>query len=126
MRTSIASISRWFTGVVAAVTVASGGGCMFDSSPPPPHSSGSCFIGGCGSVVCSDRPDIVSVCIWYDYYVCYRDPDAICARQTDGTCGWTQTDELKECFAEHGGPAVDAPGSSAAPASAASASAAQP
>jgi len=72
-------------------------GCMFDSSSRA-HTSGSCIISGCSAEVCSDQ-DVVTPCIWHDAYVCFR--DAMCERQSDGACGWTQTSELEACLASH-------------------------
>jgi hypothetical protein len=57
----------------------------------------SCFVGGCSGQVCSDQEGIVTTCEWQDEYACYD--TATCARQTDGTCGWTQTEELTSCLA---------------------------
>jgi hypothetical protein len=57
---------------------------------------GKCYVGGCSSEVCSDRPDVVSTCIYRPDYGCYQ--KAKCERQTDGKCGWTKTEELKVCL----------------------------
>jgi hypothetical protein len=73
-------------------------GCAFDA-PARARVEGSCYIGGCAAEVCSDRPDMVSPCIWRDAYVCFR--EATCARQPDGACGWTPTPELRACLASH-------------------------
>jgi hypothetical protein len=73
--------------------------CAFDPPPARARTDDSCYIGGCAAEVCSDRPDVVSPCIWRDAYVCFR--DATCARQPSGACGWTQTPELSACLASH-------------------------
>lgn len=58
-----------------------------------------CHVGGCSSQLCSDRPGMISTCEFRAEYACYRDPDARCEVQDDGTCGWTQTEELLACLA---------------------------
>jgi hypothetical protein len=73
-------------------------GCMFDA-PPRARTAGGCFVGGCAAEVCSNRGDVVTPCLWRDAYVCFR--DAVCERQTDGECGWTQSAELRTCLASH-------------------------
>jgi len=55
-----------------------------------------CFVGGCSGEVCSEDPDAVSTCIYRPEYQCYQ--NATCERQTNDTCGWTQTDTLKKCL----------------------------
>jgi hypothetical protein len=57
----------------------------------------SCFVGGCSGQVCSDQEGVVTTCEWQDEYACYD--TATCERQTDGACGWTQTEELTACLA---------------------------
>ena len=61
--------------------------------------SGACFVGGCSSQLCTDRDDIASTCEWQEDYACYR--SATCERQADGSCGWTQTPELRTCLETH-------------------------
>jgi hypothetical protein len=58
-----------------------------------------CFVGGCSSEVCSDDPDVVTICIYRPEYVCYK--RATCERQASGACGWTETPELLQCIEEH-------------------------
>jgi hypothetical protein len=72
-------------------------GCTFDA-PPRARTEDACVIGGCAGELCADE-SLVSPCIWHDAYVCYR--DALCARQADGACGWTPSDELTACLASH-------------------------
>jgi len=55
-----------------------------------------CYIGGCSSQICSDRKSIVSTCEYKEEYACYK--NAICERQKNGKCGWTQTTELVQCI----------------------------
>ncbi|KND49367.1 MAG: hypothetical protein AB203_03150 [Parcubacteria bacterium C7867-008] len=56
-----------------------------------------CYVGGCSSQICSDRPDAVSTCEYRSEYGCYR--TAKCERQINDTCGWTQTPALQQCLA---------------------------
>lgn len=62
------------------------------------HTLGKCYVGGCSSQLCTDRPDVVSTCEWTEAYGCYK--NAVCERQASGACGWTQTPELKQCLAD--------------------------
>ena len=55
-----------------------------------------CRISGCSGQICSDKNEI-SDCLYLPQYACYK--SAICARQADGKCGWTQTSTLKSCVA---------------------------
>jgi hypothetical protein len=57
-----------------------------------------CKVGGCSSQLCLDAngPDVASTCEWTEAYACYR--TATCEPQQDGACGWTETDELRECL----------------------------
>lgn len=57
-----------------------------------------CVVDGCNSEVCHEEGDGrgASECVALPIYACYD--NAICERQTFGTCGWTQTQELKECL----------------------------
>lgn len=59
--------------------------------------SGRCYVGGCSSEICSDRADQASNCMYSESYACYK--TAKCERQASGSCGWTQTSELKKCLA---------------------------
>ena len=55
-----------------------------------------CYVGGCSGQLCSDQEGLVSTCIWKEEFACYD--TATCERQTDGQCGWTQTDALAACI----------------------------
>ena len=57
-----------------------------------------CYIGGCSSQICSEDPDVISTCEWFEEYACYR--NATCERQADGQCGWTETESLQQCIAD--------------------------
>lgn len=68
-----------------------------DPKPSPSqNNTGSCYVGGCSSQLCSDKKDMVSTCEWRESYACFR--TATCERQSDGQCGWTETPELKACI----------------------------
>jgi len=62
-----------------------------------PAPQGACYVGGCSSQICSDKPDMASTCEYRESYACYR--GASCARQASGECGWTQTPALLSCLA---------------------------
>lgn len=57
-----------------------------------------CMVGGCSSEICSDEggEPAVSPCIFQPEFACYR--TARCEKQTNGSCGWTQTEELRACI----------------------------
>jgi len=75
--------------------------CGSKSSPPPtpPPTPAACVTGGCSGTVCADADaePMMTTCEWTDAYACYR--DAVCERQADGACGWTQTEQLTACLA---------------------------
>ena len=54
-----------------------------------------CVITGCSGQVCADEEQITT-CEFRPEYACYN--SAVCARQTSGQCGWTQTAELTQCI----------------------------
>lgn len=56
-----------------------------------------CYIGGCSAQLCTDQPDAMSTCEYKESYACYK--TAVCERQTNGQCGWTQTPQLAACLA---------------------------
>jgi hypothetical protein len=60
--------------------------------------TGPCFVGGCSGQVCSDIDGVITTCEWEPQYACYH--DATCARQSDGSCGWTPTADLQACLAQ--------------------------
>lgn len=70
-----------------------------DTAPednPAPIQQGTCYVGGCSGQICSESSDIVSTCEWRETYACYR--EAVCERQSNGQCGWTETEELNACL----------------------------
>lgn len=54
-----------------------------------------CKRTGCSGEICADK-DVVSDCAFRPEFACYK--DAVCARQKDGACGWTQTAALTACL----------------------------
>lgn len=65
-------------------------------SNPDVAGSGGCYVGGCSSQICSDQKDAVSTCEFRQEYACYQ--NATCERQSNGQCGWTQTEALSICL----------------------------
>lgn len=55
-----------------------------------------CFITGCNGEICSNRKDMVSICIFKEEYACYK--QAVCEQQANGQCGWTQTPQYQSCL----------------------------
>lgn len=80
------------------------------SETPPPNATPvstnvgpGCAIGGCSSQVCGEAgevEDIVTTCEYREEYACYQ--SARCEKQSSGSCGWTETDEYKQCVANIG------------------------
>ena len=58
----------------------------------------SCVVGGCSSQLCVDasQGEVVSTCEYKEEYACYA--GAVCGRQANGQCGWTETKELTQCL----------------------------
>jgi hypothetical protein len=42
--------------------------------------------------------DEISLCLYRDEWACYQ--RAACERQVTGRCGWTMTEELRNCITE--------------------------
>ena len=84
--------------------------CLAGAEDPGPIDAGpgpiiyppsECVVTGCSGQLCSDTPvDSFTTCEWRGEYACYT--EATCARQADGKCGWTQTDELEACLKKNG------------------------
>ncbi len=57
-----------------------------------------CVKGGCSGTLCAEEggDGMMTTCEWKDEYACYQ--QATCERQSDGTCGWTETTELTSCL----------------------------
>jgi hypothetical protein len=54
-----------------------------------------CRPTGCSGQLCSDE-EVITTCEYRAEYTCYK--SAECKRQADGTCGWRQTQALKQCL----------------------------
>lgn len=61
-----------------------------------PITKGRCYVGGCSGQICSDQVGMVSTCEYRESYACYK--TAKCERQTNGSCGWTETPTLTQCL----------------------------
>ena len=55
-----------------------------------------CFVGGCSGEICSEKEDIISICVYKKEYSCYK--TAQCERQSNGQCEWTKTAQLQACL----------------------------
>ena len=60
-----------------------------------------CKIGGCSGQICmsSESPNGITTCQANPEYACYR--NSKCEVQSNGQCGWTQTNELKKCLLKY-------------------------
>ncbi len=96
----IAGFVFLLAGVAAAVIV------LKRSTAPPPlpeqkgntatsQPSGGCVVTGCSGNICADE-EVITTCEFRPEYACYK--DAVCARQPDGACGWTETPRLTDCL----------------------------
>lgn len=54
-----------------------------------------CIITGCSKQIC-DEMEVATTCEYLSEYACYE--TARCERQSNNECGWTQTEELKQCL----------------------------
>lgn len=66
-----------------------------------PVLGGGCYVGGCSGQVCSDDPGVITTCEWREEYACYK--LSVCERQASGECGWTETDEFRQCLGNTSG-----------------------
>lgn len=60
-----------------------------------------CAVGGCSSQVCGEAGEaesVVTTCEWREDYACYR--ASRCEKQASGKCGWTETEEFKQCLTD--------------------------
>ncbi|HEX5060268.1 MAG TPA: hypothetical protein VFV99_12960 [Kofleriaceae bacterium] len=78
--------------------------CGSKSNPPSeasnktPSPANDCITTGCSGTVCTEPgKEVVTTCEYKPEYGCYK--DGVCARQNDGSCGWTQTPSLQACLA---------------------------
>jgi eight-cysteine-cluster-containing protein len=86
---------------LAFVLAAACGGSKKPAPAPPPAGpppAAACVKSGCSGTVCVEPgKEVVTTCEYKPEYGCYK--AATCARQADGSCGWTQTAELTACLA---------------------------
>ena len=70
-------------------------------APGQPAIDNGCKITGCNGEICQNAAaeDGFSICIYKEEFACYK--SARCEVQSNGTCGWTQTSELKACLEEN-------------------------
>jgi eight-cysteine-cluster-containing protein len=61
----------------------------------PKSTTNDCIIGGCNNEICAEE-EMFSICVYKKEYECFK--TAICERQPDGSCGWTQTSQYKDCL----------------------------
>ncbi|OGM73994.1 hypothetical protein A3H21_04780 [Candidatus Woesebacteria bacterium RIFCSPLOWO2_12_FULL_42_8] len=72
-------------------------GAPTPSTTTSPLPTKDCVVGGCSGELCvEEESEAVSICILKPEYECYK--NATCARQKNGSCGWTQTPELTNCL----------------------------
>ncbi|NLE49004.1 MAG: hypothetical protein GX614_11440 [Sandaracinaceae bacterium] len=65
------------------------------------HDRSGCAPAGCSGQICAEAgAEIMTTCEFRPEYACYQ--KATCERQPSGACGWTETDELRECLREAG------------------------
>ena len=69
-------------------------GCEFAACPKE-ESINYCIKTGCSGQICSNK-DVITTCEFLPEYACYQ--NARCERQSNGSCGWTMTQELKDCL----------------------------
>src|SRR3989344_3635208 len=74
--------------------------------PPDSIAFNGCAVAGCSGQLCvsaEEAGEIFTTCEYRAEYACYK--EASCEPQADGTCGWTQTTELRACL--NNPPALD-------------------
>ncbi|MCA9582641.1 MAG: hypothetical protein KC416_12660 [Myxococcales bacterium] len=67
---------------------------------------GTCAVGGCSGQLCYDPAtgSGISTCEWRPEYACFK--EAICERQNDGQCGWTETPAYSQCIGQASCPQI--------------------
>jgi hypothetical protein len=71
-----------------------GGGTGTGTDPRGGTGTGQCIKTGSFGEMCSDREQMTPN-MWLNVYACYW--SSKCERQSNGQCGWTQTNELNLC-----------------------------
>lgn len=69
----------------------------FNNLQPPVQTE--CRRTGCSGEICSDK-DLNTTCMYRPEYACYQ--NAACERQTNGSCGFTQSVALTRCVRDAG------------------------
>ena len=65
------------------------------------HDRSGCAPAGCSGQICAEAgADIMPTCEFRPEYACYQ--QTACERQPSGECGWTETEELRECIRSAG------------------------
>lgn len=65
------------------------------------HDRSGCAPAGCSGQICAEAgAEIMTTCEFRPEYACYQ--QTACERQPSGECGWTETEELKECLRSAG------------------------
>ena len=80
---------REFFGVIATIKR------LIDTPTTVQPLPSECIVTGCSSQICADE-EVITTCEYREEYACYQ--SATCEKQASGECGWTMTDELKECL----------------------------
>ncbi len=73
-------------------------GVNSNNSAYKPIVGNDCVPAGCSKELCVDEntaKDVVSICLYKDVYSCYK--KAVCERQNNDKCGWSETKELIDC-----------------------------
>jgi len=76
---------------------------MPNEAPVTTNVGPDCAVGGCSNQICGEAgevEDIATTCEYREEYACYQ--AARCEKQSSGSCGWTETDEYKQCVATIG------------------------
>lgn len=54
-----------------------------------------CIITGCSKQICSNQ-EVMTTCEYKPEFACYQ--NAVCEKQENSKCEWTETEELKQCL----------------------------
>jgi len=67
---------------------------------PGATTSEDCKTAGCGDELCVEKESeqVYSICLFDPTHECYK--YAVCEKQEDGKCGWTETKEFQTCMEE--------------------------
>ncbi len=100
---------RHFLMIVMACVILPLAACGKEKNSPSPSfdlaeakTEGACMVGGCSGQLCirADQADgAVTTCEWTAAYGCYSQ-FGMCAQNADGSCGWRDTPDLRNCLAQ--------------------------